>query len=240
MSSGSHSGQRAARDSSDSAAGPSIAVLDYGMGNRRSVEKALAHVGARARITFDHGLLREADALVVPGVGAFPAGMARLRELGLDELIAERARAGTPVLGICLGMQLLFEHSLELEPTDGLGLIAGQVTSLLTRGLRLPHIGWNDVRFERHCVMTADLPLPGRPFYHVHSFAARPADQRDIVATAQYGETFATIVAHGSVFGVQFHPEKSSLDGLRMLASFVKFVARNDAGAANLRAGARA
>jgi glutamine amidotransferase len=225
---------------SDGPAGPSIAVVDYGMGNRRSVEKALAHVGALARITSDHELLRSADALVVPGVGAFPAGMARLRELGLDELIIQRARAGTPVLGICLGMQLLFEQSLELEPTGGLGLIAGEVTSLLTGGLRLPHIGWNDVRFERECVLTADLPLPGRPFYHVHSFAARPTDQRDVVATAEYGETFATIVAHGSVSGVQFHPEKSSLDGLRMLASFVKHVARCDAGAARLQAGARA
>jgi glutamine amidotransferase len=232
--------RHAASGPSNGAAGPTIAVVDYGMGNRRSVEKALAHVGAQARITSDLELLRQADALVVPGVGAFPAGMARLRELGLDQLIIQRARAGTPVLGICLGMQLLFEHSLELEPTGGLGLIAGEVTPLITGGLRLPHIGWNDVRFERECVLTADLPLPGRPFYHVHSFAARPADQRDTVATAQYGETFATIVAHGTVLGVQFHPEKSSLDGLRMLTSFVKHVARNGAEAASLQAGARA
>jgi glutamine amidotransferase len=210
------------------------------MGNRRSVEKALAHVGARPQITADHALLRGADALVVPGVGAFPAGMARLRALGLDELIAQRARAGTPVLGICLGMQLLFEHSQELEPTDGLGLIAGEVTQLDSGGLRLPHIGWNDVRFERACVLTTELPPSGRPFYHVHSFAARPADPRDVVATATYGETFATIVAHGTVFGVQFHPEKSSLDGLRMLAGFVAYAARTGDRPASVQAGARA
>lgn len=219
---------------------PSIAIVDYGMGNRRSVEKALAHVGAQARITRQHEQLRSAEALVVPGVGAFPAGMAKLCSLGLDQLIIERARAGTPILGICLGMQLLFEHSLELEPTAGLGLIAGDVTALNSAGLRLPHIGWNEVHFERECVLTAKLPLPGRPFYHVHSFAVRPSDPGDIVATAQYGETFATIVAHGSVFGVQFHPEKSSLDGLRMLASFVAFVSSASAARSGSPAGARA
>jgi glutamine amidotransferase len=217
-----------------------IAVVDYGMGNRRSVEKALAHVGAQARITSRREQLLAADALVVPGVGAFPAGMEQLRALGLDELIIERARAGTPILGICLGMQLLFERSVELEPTAGLGLIAGEVTPLDTAGLRLPHIGWNEVRFERECVLTASLPAPGRPFYHVHSFAARPGDPGDIVATAQYGETFATIVAHGSVFGVQFHPEKSSLDGLRMLASFVAFAGGTGAARSGSQAGVRA
>jgi glutamine amidotransferase len=123
-------------------------------------------------------------------------------------------------------MQLLFEHSTELEPTDGLGLIAGDVVTLRAGTLRLPHIGWNEVRFDRDCVLTADLPLPGRPFYHVHTFAARPTDPADVVATAEYGERFATIVAHGSVLGVQFHPEKSSTDGLVMLASFVAVAAR--------------
>ena len=136
-------------------------------------------------------------------------------------------------------MQLLFDHSLELEPTDGLGLIAGEVTQLRTGGLRLPHIGWNDVRFARECVLTEGLPAAGRPFYHVHSFAARPADERDVIATAEYGETFATIVGHGTVFGVQFHPEKSSIDGLRMLAGFVACAARAGAGAASARAGAQ-
>jgi glutamine amidotransferase len=199
---------------------PRIAVVDYGMGNRRSVEKALEHVGARSSITRDHDELRAADALVVPGVGAFPLAMANLHELGLAELIRERAGQGTPILGICLGMQLLFERSVELGSTDGLGLIAGEVGWIDPRGLRVPHIGWNEVRFERPSALTAGLPASGCPFYHVHSLAARPVDPDDIVGTTEYGERFTTIVARGSVFGVQFHPEKSSTDGLRMLRSF--------------------
>ncbi len=201
---------------------PRIAVVDYGMGNRRSVEKALEHVGARAAITNDHRALRRADGLVVPGVGAFPAAMRNLHRLGLAELITQRAADGTPILGICLGMQLLFDRSEELEPTDGLGLIGGQVTRLDTRGQRLPHIGWNEVRFELDSPLTAPLPPAGCPFYHVHSLAVRPSDPRDVVGSTEYGERFATIVARELVFGVQFHPEKSSLHGLRMLNSFVE------------------
>jgi imidazole glycerol-phosphate synthase subunit HisH len=203
-------------------AAPRIAVVDYGMGNRRSVEKALAHVGARTVITGDHRELRRADGLVIPGVGAFPVAMRNLRRLGLTELIAQRAAGATPILGICLGMQLLFDRSQELEPTDGLGLLGGEVMPLDTQGRRLPHIGWNEVRFERESPLTASLAPAGRPFYHVHSLAARPRDPGDVVGSAEYGERFASIVEHGLVFGVQFHPEKSSLDGLRMLQSFVE------------------
>ena len=199
-----------------------IAVVDYGMGNRRSVEKALEHVGAQAQITRDHAQLQEADALVVPGVGAFPEGMRNLIELGLDEQIRVAATAGKPVLGICLGMQLLFERSQEHELTAGLGLIGGEVSRLRTDGLRIPHIGWNDVTLHRPSPLTAGLPTGGCPFYHVHSLAARPADPADVVATAEYGERFATIVARDNVLGVQFHPEKSSRDGLRLLSSFVE------------------
>jgi glutamine amidotransferase len=199
-----------------------IAVVDYGMGNRRSVEKALEHVGARAHITRDPAQLESADALVVPGVGAFPQGMHQLVELGLDEQIRAAAAAGKPVLGICLGMQLLFERSQEHELTEGLGLIAGEVSRLHTGGLRIPHIGWNEVTVRRPSPLTAGLPAGGCPFYHVHSLAARPADPADVIATAEYGERFATIVARDNVFGVQFHPEKSSRDGLRLLGSFVE------------------
>jgi imidazole glycerol-phosphate synthase subunit HisH len=199
---------------------PLIAVVDYGMGNRRSVEKALEHVGTRAMVSRDHETLLEADGLIVPGVGAFPLAMRNLRELGLVELLRERAARGTPLLGICLGMQLLFEHSEELGETGGLGVIAGSVTALRAGGLRVPHIGWSEVRFERASRLTAGLPDGGGPFYHVHSFAARPADSEVVVGTAEYGERFASVVAHGSVFGVQFHPEKSSAHGLRMLADF--------------------
>jgi len=200
---------------------PVIGVVDYGMGNRRSVQKGLEHVGATATITSDHEQLLAADGLVVPGVGSFPLAMRNLQSLGLSELIRSRAADGVPILGICLGMQLLFERSQELEATEGLGLLAGGVTWLRTRGLRVPHIGWNEVRFERPSPLTGGLPSPGCPFYHVHSLAARPSDDADVVGTSEYGERFATIVARGSVFGVQFHPEKSSTHGLRMLRNFV-------------------
>ncbi len=200
---------------------PLIAIVDYGMGNRRSVQKAFEHVGARAAITAEFDLLRAASGLVVPGVGAFPLAMRNLRELGLDELIGARAAAGTPVLGICLGMQLLFERSDELASTDGLGLIPGEVSRLSSGGLRIPHIGWNEVSFERPSPLTEGLPAAGCPFYHVHSLAVRPRDRDDVVGTTVYGERFATIVARGSVLGVQFHPEKSSAHGLRMLENFV-------------------
>lgn len=200
---------------------PQIAVLDYGMGNRRSVQKALEHVGAVAAVTRDHDELGAADGLVVPGVGAFPLAMRNLRELGLAELILERAAAGTPILGICLGMQVLFERSVELEPTAGLALIPGEVTWLDTRGLRVPHIGWSEVSFERASPLLDGLPRDGCPFYHVHSLAARPQEPSDVVGTAEYGQRFASIVARENVLGVQFHPEKSSAHGLRMLESFV-------------------
>ena len=202
-----------------------VAVIDYGMGNRRSVEKALEHVGAQAVITRDPAALAQADALVVPGVGAFPQGMRNLIELGLDERIRAAARAGTPVLGICLGMQLLFERSTEHQLTDGLGLLAGTVSPIDGGGLRIPHIGWNDVRFERPSPLTAGLPVDGAAFYHVHSLAARPADPADVIATTEYGERFATVVGHENVLGVQFHPEKSSHDGLVLLGNFVALVA---------------
>jgi glutamine amidotransferase len=205
---------------------PRIAVIDYGMGNRRSVQKALEHVGAEATITSDHELIRAADGLVVPGVGAFPLAMRNLTRLELSDLIRARAGEGTPTLGICLGMQLLFERSAELEATDGLGLLRGEVTPLAAGGLTVPHIGWNEVAFERECELTAGLPAAGCPFYHVHSLVARPADPEEIVGRTEYGERFATFVARGSVFGVQFHPEKSSARGLAMLENFSELCAR--------------
>jgi glutamine amidotransferase len=204
---------------------PRIAIVDYDMGNRRSVEKALEHVGADAVITRDHTELEAADALVLPGVGAFPAGMANLRRFGLDEAIRDRVATGTPLLGICLGMQLLFDSSTELgTTTPGLGLIGGEVRAIEAGGLRVPHIGWNEVRLERESALTGDLAPAGAPFYHVHSFVAHPADPGDLVGTAEYGERFASIVHHGLIHGTQFHPEKSSRDGLALLAAFVRLV----------------
>ena len=197
-----------------------IAVVDYGMGNRRSVEKALEHVGARVIVTRDHEELRAADGIVLPGVGAFPEAMRRLRALGLADALRERAAAGIPLLGICLGMQLLFEASDEHEGAEGLGLLPGTVTRLDPGPAgKLPHIGWNRVGIER------DGPFglragDARAYYHVHSFVCRPADPALVVGRGEYGERFASIVARGTLAGVQFHPEKSSAAGLDLLAAF--------------------
>jgi imidazole glycerol-phosphate synthase subunit HisH len=199
-----------------------IGIVDYGMGNRRSVEKALEHIGARAIVSSEPARLRAAAGLVVPGVGAFPRAMQRLRELGLDELMRERVAAGTPVLGICLGMQLAFERSTELGGSEGLGLLAGEVRPLEAGVLKLPHIGWSEVRFaNRSSRLLADLP--GRTaFYHVHSFAPVPTHAEDVLGTAEYGAPFASAVERGSFYGVQFHPEKSSAAGLRLLGNFAR------------------
>jgi imidazole glycerol-phosphate synthase subunit HisH len=196
-----------------------IAIVDYGMGNRRSVEKAFAHVGAEPLITRDHEAIRAADGVVVPGVGAFPRAMRNLRELGLDAVIRERAESGVPTLGICLGMQLLFERSAELGGDEGLGLLRGGVRPLEAGNERVPHIGWNVVTFARATRLNAALP-EAVAFYHVHSFVVDPADPEDALGTAVYGERFVSAVARDNVFGVQFHPEKSSRYGLRLLASF--------------------
>jgi glutamine amidotransferase len=194
-----------------------IAIVDYGMGNRRSVEKALEHVGARPALTSDHDTIRAADGLVVPGVGAFPEAMRRLHAAGLDELIRERADAGVPVLGLCLGMQLLFDSSTEHEGARGLGLLPGEVTAL--RAPKVPHIGWNLVTFDRPSALTEGLG-EAAAFYHVHSLACRPAEPSDVVGHGEYGERFVSIVERGNVMGVQFHPEKSSRDGLALLRNF--------------------
>jgi glutamine amidotransferase len=225
-----------------------IAVVDYGMGNRRSVEKAFEHIGASVIVTSDHERLRGAAGLVVPGVGAFPRGMTSLRELGLDELLRERVAHGTPVLGICLGMQLVFERSTEQGGTPGLGLIAGEVRAGTPPGahpmghtqrahgrqtgehgvLKLPHIGWNEVSFKASSPLTEGLPQRCA-FYHVHSFAPVPSAPEDILGTSIYGAPFASVVAHESLYGVQFHPEKSSAAGLRLLANFARICARASA-----------
>ncbi len=197
-----------------------IALLDYGMGNRRSVEKALEHVGARVLLTGDPDRVAEADGVVVPGVGAFPEAMRRLQATGLDAVIVERARAGVPVLGICLGMQVLFEASTEHEGAEGLGLVPGTVSALDAGGAKLPHIGWNEVTFQRPGALTQDLG-PTAAFYHVHSFVCRPDDPADVVGRGEYGESFASIVERGRVMGAQFHPEKSSRAGLALLGNFV-------------------
>ena len=174
-----------------------IAILDYGMGNLRSVEKALERVGA------------------------FPMAMARVREIGLDELVAGRIEAGVPVLGICLGLQLLFESSVENEGSSGLSLLGGVVAPLQANGYKVPHIGWSPVRWEHSSRLTEGLGEE-TPFYFVHSFAPRPASEGEVLGTAAYGERFACAMERHPLYGVQFHPEKSSSAGLGLLANFVR------------------
>jgi glutamine amidotransferase len=206
---------------------PQIGLVDYGMGNRRSAEKALEHVGARVQASSDPELLREVDGLVLPGVGAFPAGMSAIRALGLDELLIERARAGVPLLGLCLGMQLLFERSEEHDGAEGLGLLAGTVRRLNAPGLKLPHIGWSEVRWRAADTTPLADGLPNPSYlYHVHSFAPHPAEEDVVLATVDYGEPFAAIVGQGNVYGTQSHPEKSSAHGLALLANFTRLCGR--------------
>jgi glutamine amidotransferase len=197
---------------------PRICILDYGMGNLRSVEKALEHVGATATIASDAATVRAADGLILPGVGAFPKAMQRVRELGLDELLQERYDDGVPILGICLGLQLLFDSTTELGGAEGLGLLPGSVAGLDAGGLKVPHIGWSPVRWERESALTEGIDSE-TPFYFVHSFAPRP-DVGDTLGTAAYGTRFACAAERDNVFGVQFHPEKSSSAGLQLLSNF--------------------
>jgi imidazole glycerol-phosphate synthase subunit HisH len=198
-----------------------IAILDYGMGNLRSVEKALERVGAEAEITAVRERAEAADGVILPGVGAFPRAMERVREGGLDGLVAGRIKAGVPVLGICLGMQLLFETSTENEGSSGLGLLGGPVGPLEANGYKVPHIGWSPVSWAHTSRLTEGLG-DEPPFYFVHSFAPRPAREDDVLGTAAYGERFACAVERPPLYGVQFHPEKSSTAGLSLLANFVR------------------
>jgi len=204
---------------------PLIAIVDYGMGNRRSVEKSLQRVGARTHTTRDHDELAAADGLLLPGVGAFPAAMAIIRELGLDDVLRERAASGVPLFGSCMGMQLLFDESEEHGGAEGLGILRGSVRRLDAPGLNLPHIGWNAVRWTQASPLTDGLPDPSY-LYHVHTFAPHPSASSVVLGTTDYGETFATVVGADNVFGAQSHPEKSSAHGLALLANFTALCAK--------------
>ena len=198
-----------------------VAILDYGMGNLRSVAKALEHVGAAPELTADHARVREADGVVLPGVGAMPKAMDRVRSLRLDELLRERVAEGVPAIGVCMGMQLLFDSTTELGGAEGIGLIPGAVVELDAPGLKVPQIGWNPVSWRQATPLNDGLPDPCA-FYHANSFAPRPDDPAHVLGTADYGSEFVSAVASGSLYGVQFHPEKSGPDGLRMLGNFVR------------------
>jgi imidazole glycerol-phosphate synthase subunit HisH len=202
-----------------SPASPALVILDYGMGNRRSVEKAAEKVGATTTISADPEVIGSADGIILPGVGAFPRAMSRIRELGLDRMIREAEDAGVPILGICLGYQLLFDSSIELGGADGLGLLPGTVRDVPAGGRKVPHIGWAAVTWTEPSPLT-DGMRPGEPFYFVHSFVPVP-EESDTLGTTSYGGDFACVAARGRTFGAQFHPEKSSTAGLKMLENFV-------------------
>lgn len=195
-------------------------MIDCGIGNLRSVEKALELVGAAVTVSGDPARIGEGDGLVLPGVGAFPRAMERIREAGIDGAVRTAVKSGgLPLLGICLGLQLLFESSEERGGAEGLGLLSGPVRPVPAGGRKVPHIGWSPVTWERPDPLTDGL-RPGEPFYFVHSFACEPS-QGDILGTASYGGRFACVAGRDNIRGVQFHPEKSGDAGLRLLRNFV-------------------
>jgi imidazole glycerol-phosphate synthase subunit HisH len=195
----------------------SIAVIDYGAGNLRSIRRALEAAGALVSVSSDPNEVRQADGVVFPGVGAAGATMNRLQELGLVEVIAEVVAADRPFLGICLGMQLLFEHQEEGN-TRGLGLLQGRVQSLCGT-VKVPQIGWNRVRWIQDAAGYQSTQEDD--FYFVHSYVVEPQDAEDIVAITRYGDVFPSIVRHQNVWGTQFHPEKSGPAGLHLIAGWV-------------------
>jgi len=201
-----------------------IAILDYGVGNLRSVEKAFSAAGAQAVVSDDDRVLREAEGLVLPGVGAFAACMTALKSRGFDELIRERVSQGTPLLGVCVGMQMLFEASEEFGPTPGLGLIAGQVRRFASTEL-VPQVGWNQVHTSAEHELLDGIE-DQTFFYFVHSYYCDPVDRSVIVGETNYSLNYASVVANKHIAGVQFHPEKSQSGGLRLLANFSRIVER--------------
>lgn len=199
-----------------------VAIIDYGVGNLRSVEKAFAATGCDAVISGDESVLRAAPKLVLPGVGAFAACMKALKERGFDRLVCERAGEGTPVLGVCVGMQLLFDESDEFGSTPGLGLLRGSVRRFETE-LVVPQVGWNRIhQKQRHALFEG---IADRSFcYFVHSFYCLPEEETVVAGETDYDGRYASVVAQGNICGVQFHPEKSQDVGLRMLRNFCAFV----------------
>lgn len=198
-----------------------VAIIDYGVGNLRSVEKAFAATGCEASISSDESFLRSAEKLVLPGVGAFAACMRALKERGFDRLVRERASEGTPLLGVCVGMQMLFEESEEFGSTRGLGLLKGRVRKFGNE-LVVPQVGWNRIHQRRPHALFEGI-ANGSFCYFVHSFYCEPGDDAVVAGETEYGRRYASVVAQGNVCGVQFHPEKSQDVGLRMLKNFSHF-----------------
>jgi glutamine amidotransferase len=198
----------------------SIAIIDYGVGNLRSVEKAFTSQGIDALVTRDERVLREADKLVLLGVGAFGYAMESLRKLGFDRLVIEAADAGKPLIGICVGLQMMFEEGQEFGSHRGLGLLPGRVIKFPDI-VRTPHVGWNQVEFKQGHPVFHDLPDHSF-FYFVHSYYIEAADPSCVMGETEYGRRFASICGRDNIIGVQFHPEKSQAAGLTLLNNFAR------------------
>jgi len=199
---------------------PQVAIIDYGVGNLRSVEKAFGATGCAAVVSSDERVLYGADRLVLPGVGAFAACMNALTERGFDELVRERVAESIPLLGVCVGMQMLFEESEEFGTTRGLGLLPGRVRRF-SEDLVVPHVGWNRIR-QRVAHPLFDGIEDAAFFYFVHSYYCEPAEDEVILGETDYGLPYASVVARENLCGVQFHPEKSQAAGLRLLSNFAR------------------
>jgi len=199
-----------------------IAIIDYGAGNIRSIEKALEYVGGVVQVTDDPAVVNNAHAVVLPGVGSGGAAMARITQRGLDDAIRQATEQGKPFLGICLGMQLLAEHHAEGE-VDGLGLFRGEVRRI-PNGPKIPHMGWNQVRpLQTGLAIFDEIPQDAY-FYFAHSYYVEPQDQQGVAAITDYGSPYCSVIVTERVWGTQFHPEKSGSVGLRLLKNFVKWV----------------
>ncbi len=198
-----------------------IAIVDYGVGNLFSLVSSLKAIGYDAVITGDAQKLRQADKIILPGVGAFEDAVAKLRRTGLDTVVTEEAKKGKPLLGICLGMQMLFDKSFENGEFDGLGLISGEIVPMqgtIPDTLKIPHIGWNALKFTKPSLLFSYIE-DGDCVYFVHSYYAVHCDEA-VIATTEYGKDITAAVAHKNIFGCQFHPEKSGTVGLNILKAF--------------------
>jgi imidazole glycerol-phosphate synthase subunit HisH len=199
-----------------------IALIDYCAGNLRSVKRALDFLEIENIVTKDPQAVEQADALIIPGVGAAGAAMKNLEETGLVEAIKKSIQGGKPFLGICLGLQILFERSTE-DDSKCLGMLAGEVTKIDAPKIKIPHIGWNSVDFENPSPLLEGIES-GTPFYFVHSYISQPKDSELVKATTTHGTTFPALIQQGNIWATQFHPEKSGKVGLQVLSNFAKLI----------------
>ena len=200
-----------------------IAIVDYGIGNLRSVEKALQFIGLESEITFEEEKLPNSNGIILPGVGAFPDAMENLKSRGLDETIKKAAAINKPILGICLGMQLLFEESDEIRLTEGLGLIKGRIEKFKEEQVKIPHMGWNSLNIVQENNILKGINQEDY-VYFVHSYYAVLKHRENLIAETEYGVKAPAVVSEGNVYGMQFHPEKSGDIGIQMLRNFGEMI----------------